>query len=108
MSLNSNNRNKDINKTSITDSSEEDIFENTSDKGWGKNFDLINKNKVEYIDENNSELCIHITDNFDPKKKKCIASINEQYYNQFITSIIHDDKPQLEKILNLPHLKHMK
>ena len=99
MSSNTSNRNKDITNTSITDSSEEDIFENSTERGGVKSINYVNKNKVEYIDEKNPELCIHITDNFDPKKKKCIASINEKYYTQFITSIIHDDKPQLEKIL---------
>ena len=73
MSSNSNNRIKDINNTSISDSSEGDIYENSTERARGKYIDLINKNKV---DENNPELCIHITDNFDPKKKKCIASIN--------------------------------
>jgi hypothetical protein len=73
MSSNASNRNKDITNTSITDSSEEDIFENSTDRVGVKNISYINKNKVEYIDEKNPELCIHITDNFDPKKKKCLA-----------------------------------
>ena len=104
MASNMNNKNKEINNTSISDSSEEDdIFQNLSDKGaHNKNGDLINRNKIEYIGENNSEmLCINLTDNFDTKKRKNQNQviIKDKNFYQFINSIIQDDKPQLEKIL---------
>jgi len=104
MASNMNNKNKEINNTSISDSSEEDdIFQNLSDKGAHiKNGDLINRNKIEYIGENNSEmLCINLTDNFDTKKRKNQNQviIKDKSFYQFINSIIQDDKPQLEKIL---------
>ena len=72
MASNVNNKNKDMNNTSISDSSEDDdIFQNSSDKGNSKSGDLINKSKIEYIGDTNSEmLCINLTDNFDTKKRK--------------------------------------
>ena len=98
MSVNINNKNKDINNTSISDSSEEeDNLKNSSDKLNTKNGDSFSKNKVEYINENGPELCIHITD--DPKTKKYHAVVDELFYHQFINAIIKDDKTQAEKII---------
>ena len=94
-----NNRNKDINNTSISDSSEEDIYENSSERPRGKNGTIYNKNQIDLNDENNPELTIHITENNEQKKKKYKAVIDEAYFNQFITAIIHDDKSQVEKII---------
>ena len=47
-----NNRNKDINNTSISDSSEEDIYENSSERPRGKNGTIYNKNQIDLNDEN--------------------------------------------------------
>ncbi len=49
MAENINNRNKDINHTRITDSSDEDIYENSSDRIRVKKTDMLNKNRVEYL-----------------------------------------------------------
>ena len=97
MSENLNNRNKDINNTRISESSDEDPLENSSERGRVKKNDILNKNKVEYIGENNPELCIHITENYEAKKKK--HQVDEFYYNQFINAIIQDDKTKAERIL---------
>ena len=103
MASNVNSKNKDMNNTSISDSSEDDdIFQNSSDKGNSKSGDLINKSKIEYIGDTNSEmLCINLTDNFDTKKKKNQNQviIKDKNFYQFITAVIQDDKSQLEKIL---------
>ena len=93
---NVNNRNKDINHTRITDSSDEEICENSSDRIKIKKTDMINK--VEYLTDNNPELFIHITDNTEQKKKK--HQIDELLYNQFISAIIQDDRVKAERILN--------
>ena len=103
MASNVNSKNKDMNNTSISDSSEDDdIFQNSSDKGNSKSGDLINKSKIEYIGDTNSEmLCINLTDNFETKKKKNQNQviIKDKNFYQFITAVIQDDKSQLEKIL---------
>ena len=92
------NIHKDINNTSISDSSdEEDNMKNSSDKSSVKNGNSLSKNKVEYINDNDPELCIHITD--DPKTKKYHAVVDELFYHQFINAIIKDDKTQAEKII---------
>ena len=97
MAENINNRNKDINHTRITDSSDEDIYENSSDRIRVKKTDMLNKNRVEYLSDGNQELFIHITENTEQKKKK--HQIDEQLYNEFITAIIQDDKFKAEKTL---------
>ena len=94
MAENVNNRNKDINHTRITDSSDEDIYENSSDRMRMRKNDI---NRVEILTDNNPELFIHITENNDQKKKK--HQIDELLYNQFINAIIQDDKVKVERIL---------
>lgn len=80
MASNVNSKNKDMNNTSISDSSEDDdIFQNSSDKGNSKSGDLINKSKIEYIGDTNSEmLCINLTDNFETKKEKSKSGYNKR------------------------------
>ena len=93
MSENLNNRNKDIIHTRISDSSDE---ENSSEKEQEKKSTFLDKSKIEYISDNNQELCIHITEDSQKKKKHQVDLIS---YNQFITAIKQDDKILAEKIL---------
>ena len=93
MSENLNNRNKEIIHTRISDSSDED---NSSEREQEKRSNILDKNKIEYISDNNQELCIHITDEGQKKKKHQVDLIS---YNQFITAIKQDDKILTERIL---------
>ena len=93
MSENLNNRNKEIIHTRISDSSDE---ENSSEKEQEKKGIIIDKSKIEYISDNNPELCIHITEEGQKKKKHQVDLIS---YNQFINAIKKDDKILAEKIL---------
>ena len=101
MSTNIKNKEKEVNEQSISESSEEEeIFERPSTEKRGKTGEIIENSKYEYIDETNPEFCIHITDNNENRKKKNqLILSNEDYYHNFISYIIQDDKSQVEKIL---------
>ena len=64
------NKSKDINNTTITDSSEEDISQNSTEKLARNHSGQITKTKVEYNEEIDPEFCIHITEGIEQKRKK--------------------------------------
>ena len=99
MASNIMNKSKDNNHTTITDSSEEDPSQNSSQK-YPKNL-LGNSGKIK--NENNEvldpDVFIHITENIDQKKKKNHPSVSEKIIYQLISAIIADDRILAEKII---------
>ena len=59
------NKSKDINDTTITDTSEEDVSQNSTEKLTRNHLGQISKTKVECNEELYSEFCIHITEGIE-------------------------------------------
>ena len=70
MASNIMNKSKDVNNTTISDSSEEDPSMNSNQKYMKNNSGQASKIKQDYNEEIDPEFFIHITEGFDNKKKK--------------------------------------
>ena len=93
------NKSKDINNTTITDSSEEDISQNSTEKLARNHSGQISKTKVEYNEEIDPEFCIHITEGIEQKRKKNHSNVSEKTIYHLISAIIADNKTLAEKII---------
>ena len=99
MASNIMNKSKDVNNTTISDSSEEDPSMNSNQKYMKNNSGQASKIKQDYNEEIDPEFFIHITEGFDNKKKKNHSSVNEKTIYNIIQAILNDDKTLIEKTI---------
>ena len=99
MASNIMNKSKDVNNTTISDSSEEDPSMNSNQKYMKNNSGQASKIKQDYNEEIDPEFFIHITEGFDNKKKKNHSSVNEKTIYNIIQAILNDDKTLVEKTI---------
>ena len=99
MASNIMNKSKDNNQTTISESSEENLSQDSLQK-YPKNH-LVNSTKIktEYNEEFDPDVFIRITEGLDPKKKKHHSSITEKVVYQLISAIKNDDRITVEKII---------
>ena len=91
MASNIMNKSKDNNQTTISESSEENLSQDSLQK-YPKNH-LVNSTKIktEYNEEFDPDVFIRITEGLDPKKKKHHSSITEKVVYQLISSFFIAD-----------------
>ena len=99
-----NNNDREINNINLSDSSK---LENESKKSSDNEGEDMNENEkeIDYITDLNSlynkyNKSNNINDSLNKHKNKSSAPIKDKTYYQFINAILHDDKNQIEKILN--------
>ena len=93
------NKSKDINNTTISDSSEEDPSLNSSKKYQKNHIAPIPKEKTDYNEEIDPDFFIHITEGIEQKKKKAHSNVSEKTIYHIISAIIDDDRNSLEKVI---------
>ena len=93
------NKSKDVNNTTISDSSEDDPSLNSTQKYSKSNLGQSPKVKSEYNEEADPDFFIHITEGIDHKKKKAHTNVSEKTQYNIIEAIIKDDRNSLEKII---------
>ena len=93
------NKSKDVNNTTISDSSEDDPSLNSTQKYSKGNLGQSPKVKSEYNEEADPDFFIHITEGIDHKKKKAHTNVSEKTQYNIIEAIIKDDRNSLEKII---------
>jgi hypothetical protein len=91
------NRSKDVNNTTISDSSEDDPSLNSTQKYSKNHLGPVSKIKPEYNEEIDPDFFIHITEGIDQKKKKAHTNVSEKTVYHIISAIIDDDRNSLEK-----------
>ena len=93
------NKSKDINNTTISDSSEEDPSLNSSQKYQKNHIASVPKVKTEDNEEIDPDFFIHITEGIEQKKKKAHSNVSEKTIYNIISAIIDDDRNCLEKVI---------
>ena len=93
------NKSKDINNTTISDSSEEDPSLNSSQKYPKNHIAPVPKEKSDYNEEIDPDFFIHITEGIEQKKKKAHSNVSEKTIYHIISAIIDDDRNSLEKVI---------
>ena len=99
MASNIMNKSKDNNQTTISESSEENLSQDSLQK-YPKN-PLANSAKIksEYNEEFDPDVFIRITEGMDSRKKKNHSSVQEKVIYQLIAAIKKDDRITVEKII---------
>ena len=93
------NKSKDINNTTISDSSEEDPSMNSTQKYSKNPLASTTKVKPEYNEEIDPDFFIHITEGIEQKRKKNHSNVSDKTIYHLISAIIDDDKILAEKII---------
>ena len=90
-----------INKsnTTISDSSESDLSQNSTEKIPKNNSGQNSRTKAEFNYELDTELCIDMTEAIEQKRKKNHSNVSEKTVYHLITAIINDNKASAEKII---------
>ena len=93
------NKSKDINNTTISDSSEEDPSQNSLKKFPQNHANPGNNSRNGYNEENDPDVLINLTEGLEQKKKKNHPTVNDKTIYQLIQAIIDNDKTLVEKII---------
>ena len=99
MASNNMNKSKDINNTTISESSEEDPSQSFLPKFPQNHAAPGIRARNGYNEDNDPDIFIHITEGVEQKKKKNHSLVSEKTIYQLIPAIINDDKNSFEKII---------